>query len=228
MLNKQEELEDGDCTLVDNEIATGSPSLALKMPKNKTKFLPKTCKNSQNKVINKGKSSVKKSTDREFQVTINRLKKEQITLKTAIKILVDYSDESKLDELINKWQSISQKAMSYILNMTLLKINKMGGYEEFIKKEIEGEKRKLEYVLDDNIEQEMENVFESPEFQELNAAEQEEYREMMNDKIREMESNKEKELRKLDAKLQSASNKDLDMEELAKRLKVDHKLIFPQ
>lgn len=148
-------------------------------------------------------------------------------LREAIKILDNYDKEIKTRELIDKWRSITQAAMSYILNMTLCKIDKIGGYEELRKKEAKQKKKQLEYMMDDSMQDEMETILESDEFQQLPVEDQEEYKQMMEDKLKDFEAYKQQEFKKLEEESNLNTNKELDMEELSTRLKVDYSLVFP-
>ncbi|CCD25029.1 Mei5p NDAI_0E02120 [Naumovozyma dairenensis CBS 421] len=169
---------------------------------------------------------------------VNQIKsyeRENNELKRMQKFITnDYSrggGEGSTQQLIKKWRSISQMTMSYLLNSISCKIDKMGGYEEFIRKEFNMEKQKLEYHLDDGIRESYEEVMESEEFQNLNKDEQLEYQEQMENKLVELENFKTKQLERLENEFQSIIKNDsqggLDMKQLAKRLKVDYSLVFP-
>lgn len=164
----------------------------------------------------------------EYTRQINSYKMENNQLRQAIKVLKNYEQETKVLNLIDKWRGISQGGMSYMLNSTMLKILKMGGYEELKRKEIEAEKRKIEYQMDDSLQDEMDNVLESEEFQMLPEEDQEEYKKRMQDKIDEMEICKEKALAKLEEQVNSSANQEMTMQELAQRLKMDYELIFQE
>ncbi|AQZ18426.1 MEI5 (YPL121C) [Zygosaccharomyces parabailii] len=164
----------------------------------------------------------------ELKKQVDSYKKTNNQLGQAIKILRKYDQETKILLLIDKWRSISQGGMSYMLNSTLLKIDRMGGYEELRRKELEAEKRKIEYQVDDRLQDEMDNVLESEEFKALPDEDQEEYKARMQNRIDEMTIWKEKELLKLDEKLKSNSEKEMTMRELSQRLKVDYDLVFAE
>ncbi|CAL9729950.1 meiosis protein 5 [Monosporozyma unispora] len=148
-------------------------------------------------------------------------------LKEALKLLNNFDKEIRTKKLIQKWRNITQGVMSYILNMTLCKIDRIGGYEELRKKELKLQKKRLEYMLDDSMQDEVDNVFESEEFNQLPVDDQEEYKRVMEEKLKDFESHKAKELKKLEDEINSSANKEMDMEELAKRLKVSYPLVFP-
>ncbi|CCF59693.1 hypothetical protein KAFR_0H02840 [Kazachstania africana CBS 2517] len=149
------------------------------------------------------------------------------TMKQAIKILKKYDMELRTMELIDKWRSICDRSMSYILNFTVLKINKLGGYEEYKKREIGMEKAKIEYQMDTSFQEEVDTVLESEEFKSLSVDEQTEYRDQIDGKINEMESWKTSQLQKLDLQLENCQGKEMDMLELSKKLNVDYNLIYP-
>lgn len=164
----------------------------------------------------------------EYTRQMNSYKIENNQLDQAIKILKNYEQELNVMKLIDKWRVICQGGLSYLLNSTMLKILKIGGYEELKRKEIQAEKRKIEYQIDDSLRDEMESVVESEEFQMISEEDQAEYKKRMEDKIEEMEAWKEKALSKLDEQIKLSANQEMTMQELAQRLKVDYKLVFPE
>lgn len=159
-------------------------------------------------------------------LTINSFKKTKDSLLQAIKILKSIDKEEKTEKCIDKWRDVSVREMSYILNMTLLKINKMGGYEEFVRKEVEGEKDSLRYNSKNDFEEQMEDYFHSSEFQNLEPDEQERIKKEAADQIEIINEKMEKKLNKLNAKIEEAANRDFDMQDLCKRLQVDFHLVF--
>ena len=163
----------------------------------------------------------------ELTTQIKQYKKEISNITDAIKILNKYDKEIKTEELIEKWRSVCQKAMSYLFNSILFKIDKMGGYEEFITKEIEAEKARIEYQLDDSNSEEISDFLESEEFQNLPLDDQEECKMQLEEKKEEMERVKQKCLNKLDEKLEQCQGQEMTMQELSKRLKVEYELVFP-
>lgn len=158
----------------------------------------------------------------------NAYKRDANQLEQAISILKKYDQETNTLHLIDKWRGVSQGGMSYMLNSILVKIDKIGGYEELRRKELEAEKRKIDYQMDDRLQDEMDNVLESEEFLALPDGDQEEYKKSMQEKIEEMEAWKERELSKLDTEMKSSGNQEMTMKELSQRLKVDYNLVFPE
>ncbi|CCH61468.1 hypothetical protein TBLA_0E04130 [Henningerozyma blattae CBS 6284] len=154
------------------------------------------------------------------------LQKEITQLKTGIHILQNYEKELKVKELITKWRDVCQAGMSYMYNSAAIKIDRMGGFEEFRRKELENEKRRLEYQMDDSLQLEVDSILESEEFNNLTIDDQEEYKTQMNEKLEEMEKMKNSKLEALEAEMESSRNQTFTMQELAKRLKVDYKFIF--
>ncbi|KAG0657932.1 hypothetical protein C6P45_002304 [Maudiozyma exigua] len=229
---------DNDTTLV-----SSSPILKSKRSSFKTPFAKRVTKpcnennkfstsSNQDPFISSNKSTkVVLKTQRllynELTTQIKLYKKEISHINDAIKILNKYDKELKTDQLIEKWQSICQKAMSYLFNTTLFKIDKMGGYEEFIKKEIEAEKARIEYQLDDSIGNEISNFLESEEFKNLPLDDQEECKIQLERKRDEVERVKEKSLKILDQRLELCQGQEMTMKELARRLKVEYELVFP-
>lgn len=159
---------------------------------------------------------------------VKSYKRNNNQLDQAVKILKNYEQENKVMNLIEKWRNISQGGMAYMFNSTMLKISKMGGYEELKRKEMEVEKRKIEYQLDNSLQDEMDNVLESEEFQALPEEEQEEFKKRMQNKIDEMEVWKEKALSKLEDQVKLSANQEMTMQELTQRLKMDYQLVFPE
>ncbi|SCU85112.1 LAMI_0C10176g1_1 [Lachancea mirantina] len=159
---------------------------------------------------------------------INQLKRKILHLKSGIKILNSYEKETEVENLAFKWRRICQAGMAYMLNSTLIKIDKMGGYEELVRREIEAEKRKIEYQFSDNLEQDIENLLESEEFKMLSTDEQQEYRDKMDAKRQEVEDLQQKELQKLEEKLGKTRETQMTMQELARRLNVDYKMVFEE
>ncbi|CEP64096.1 Mei5p LALA0_S10e02168g [Lachancea lanzarotensis] len=173
-----------------------------------------------------GKRSKYVAEGRQTTDRIRQLKKENLTLESAIKILNTYSKEQEIERLIDKWRSICQAGMAYLLNSTLLKINKMGGYEELVKKEVEAEKRKLEYQFGDQLENEVEDVLESEEFKMMSALDQEELKRQIYDRKEEADKARQTEMEKLDFKVRASSVTEFTMKNLASRLKVNFDMIF--
>ncbi|QLL30904.1 hypothetical protein HG536_0A07190 [Torulaspora globosa] len=148
-------------------------------------------------------------------------------LKQAIKILESFETEERILDLISKWRGVSQAGMSYMLNSTLLKIDKMGGYEELLRRECEAEKRKIEYQFSDNLQEDMEAVFESEDFQALSEEMQQEYREQMMEQVKEAQIRKEKEFAEIELKMKQSAGQEMSMQELSKRMKLEYSMIFP-
>lgn len=159
------------------------------------------------------------------QIAIYR--KSNFQLQQATKILNEYEKEIKVLKLIQKWRAVAQAGMSFLLNSTLLKISKLGGYEKLVRKELEAKKRKIEYQVDDTMQDQMDEVLESEDFQILPEEDQQEYKDCMADKIQEAQSWKEKEFTRLEEEFRNCADQEMTMEELSKRLKVEYALVFP-
>lgn len=228
----------------DTTIVGSSPPRPFKIDQNKIKiFLKSPLSSERTPQVQVRKSVFKKSTvsneDRKL-VAENRLlcdelnkqigfyKKDNYQLKQAIKILKYYDEEEKVLLLIEKWRTICQAGMSFIMNSTLIKIARTGGYEELLRKEFEAAKRKLEYQVDDSFQNEMDELLESEEFQRLPEEVQQEYKDKAEEKIREAEVWKEKEFAKLENALKDKQSQEMTMKELSNRLKVEFELVFPE
>lgn len=146
--------------------------------------------------------------------------------KQALNILNNYEKELNTRRLIRKWRCITQGAMSYILNMTLCKIDKIGGYEELRKKEFDLQKKRLEYMMDDSMQDEMDTIIESEDFKSLPIDDQVEYQTMMDERLKNFQIHKQNELDRLEKQMNNTTNSEMNMEELAERLKVDYKMVF--
>ncbi|CUS20461.1 LAQU0S01e07096g1_1 [Lachancea quebecensis] len=157
---------------------------------------------------------------------IKKIRRDNTTLQNSLKILRKYERELEVLELIVKWRSICQAGMAYLMNSTLLKVNKMGGYEELIRKEVEAEKRRLEYQFAGRLQDEVDGVLDSEEFKALPESEQQWLRKDLQQKVDSNEKLQQNEIKKLDSKLNDSTNKQMTMQELANRLKVDYVLIF--
>ncbi|CAI4053190.1 Mei5p SKDI_16G1540 [Saccharomyces kudriavzevii IFO 1802] len=165
--------------------------------------------------------------DRELTKQLALLRQENNHLQQACKIL----GEDKITEnkkSVDKWRTICEMELSFILNSTLIKINRMGGYKDFLEKEMEAKKRRLEYQIDSGIEDQIYEVKESEDFKQLSEVEQQEWEGQMNEKLKELEKNKVMELEKLNKVLLDSEGKEFGMAELCTRLKLDYNLIFPQ
>ncbi|CDO95255.1 unnamed protein product [Kluyveromyces dobzhanskii CBS 2104] len=159
---------------------------------------------------------------------IRELAKKEVTLTRAVKVLQTYETELGTVELINKWRSVCQCGMSYLMNAILVKIDRMGGYEEFKRKEIEAKKRQVEYQYDDGIQQQMDEILDSPDFFHLPVEEKNEIREMMDEKAKEAEDMKQKQLEKYEKELKENGSNEMTLQELASKLKVDYDMLYLQ
>ncbi|KAL3232225.1 Meiosis protein 5 [Nakaseomyces bracarensis] len=146
-------------------------------------------------------------------------------LKQAIRI-IEENKLAKLQSLVQKWRTVSQKTMSYLHYSTLQKIEKMGGFERYREIEMEQKKRDVEVeVL--RYEEEMESFLESNDFSTLNEEDQIEYREQVESKMEELENMKEKKLLQIDTEFEDKTT-SFTMKELAQILKVQYNLVFPE
>lgn len=167
-----------------------------------------------------------KRMENEIDKEIRGLVKKESKLKRANQILSSYENEIKTKNLIQKWRSICQSGMSYLLNSVQLKIDRMGGYQEYKRKEVDAIKRQIEYKYDDSLQQQMDEILESPDFFHLPEEEKNEIRECMDERIKEVEEIKLKELEKVEKKLQQADIQEMTLQELASKIKVDYDLVY--
>lgn len=146
-------------------------------------------------------------------------------LKQAIKI-VDLEKLEKLEKLVKKWRLVSERTLSYLHYSTLQKIDRMGGYEKFQEMELDQRKKEVEDEVY-RYEEEMESFLQSNEFQMLNENDQIEYNNQVEAKTEELEKIKEKKLEQIEEEFE-AKDSTFTLKELAKLLKVDYNLIFPE
>lgn len=157
---------------------------------------------------------------------LRELNKRELSLKKANGILSAYCVETKTLELVTKWRVVCQCSMAYMLNAVKLKIDRMGGYQEFKRKEVESKKKRIDYQYDDSLQNQICEVLESPDYFHLPEEDKIEIKARIDEKIEEIESVKQKELLKLELEVEEAENKEFTMQDLATRLKVDHSLVF--
>lgn len=190
-------------------------------------------KTSQNRISKTINGLVDKPSNRSLSLQYNELRrqirekeKENDQMRDAIRILNKYDKDLQIEELIVKWRCVCQGSLSFLFNETLFKVDKLGGYEEFIRKEVDAEKARLEYQMDNSMEEEFSTLVESDEFQSLPPDDQEEYRARMEEQRHEAEILMEKSLKQLDKKISEASGKEMTLEELTKRLNVSYELVY--
>lgn len=194
------------------------------------KCSPQTQRNKQ--LSNDEESNLKilkeiRKVENEIDRDIRELAKKEVLLKRAVKVLETYSKEVKTLELIEKWRAICQCGMSYLHNSILMKIDRMGGYQEYRKKEMDAAKRQLEYYYDDGIQQQMEDILESPDFFHLPEEEKNEIRDRIDEKVKEAEEEKQKQLKKIESNFQAHDANEMTLEELASKIKVDFSMVYP-
>ncbi|KAH3902298.1 uncharacterized protein SCODWIG_03318 [Saccharomycodes ludwigii] len=159
-----------------------------------------------------------------LKLFLNELTKKEQQLKQCLKIIREYKKEEEVTMLTQKWYQVIQCELNYLMNSTLLKFDKMGGYDEFIKREVEFEKQKLEYQFDDSWDDQYKTITESEDFQALSIQEQDDYKEEIENKKLELENLKMKKIEEIESKL--VNRKEFDMKELCKMLNVDHDYVF--
>lgn len=160
----------------------------------------------------------------EYRRAIRRHEEEIRDIKQAIKIL-DEEKLEKLENLVEKWRLVSQKTISYLHFSTLQKIDKMGGFDRYRERELDQQRKQIEDEVF-RYEEEMESFLESSEFQMLNEDDKVEYKAQVEAKMEELEKIKEEKLSKVEAEFE-VKDSTFTMKELAKLLKVDYSLIFP-
>ncbi|KAF4006145.1 Double-strand recombination repair family protein [Saccharomyces cerevisiae] len=66
----------------------------------------------------------------------------------------------------------------------------MGGYKDFLEKEMEAKKRRLEYQIDNGMEDQICEIKESDDFRQLSEVEKQEWESQMNEQLKELEKKK--------------------------------------
>lgn len=164
-----------------------------------------------------------KRQDARLDMQIRRAKVKVESLKRAKQIL-QKTDVNKTSELIEKWRIAAGRASNYLLNAAVDKVNKIGGKQEFVRKEREKMKESLEYSIDNSFQDRIYDISHSEEFQELPETEQ--------DRILDgLEKEQEKALSEAERTFMENEDDEVDeeftMKDLYKRLKLDYKLVYP-
>lgn len=172
--------------------------------------------------------SAKEYTDeheRQLQRDILKYQSE-INLMKKIKKYRDSRESEKLEKLINKWKDIADKGSSFLYNEAKLKISRMGGMEEFRKRQKKSKLRKMKFEFDESLLYRIEEYMQTGEFKNLEKYEQGEI------------IAKKKELEKLSEKIESGEiledennkeneeSEEFTMVELYKQLGLDYNLVY--
>ncbi|CAI4054348.1 hypothetical protein SUVZ_16G1660 [Saccharomyces uvarum] len=219
----REDWLDKDKTLVEEEDEGANDDSSHKKKSNDGNRISKKSVKGLKEHLDKKEIAIR---NRESTKQLTLLRQENTHLQQACKILSE-DKITKNKQSIEKWRTVCEMELSFILNSTLIKINRMGGYKDFLEKEMEAKKRKLEYQIDNGMEDQLYEVRDSEDFKQLSEVEQQQWESQMNEQLKELEKSKEVELEKLNKVLLDSEGKEFDMAELCNRLKLDYKLIFP-
>lgn len=160
--------------------------------------------------------------ERQLQREILKYQSE-VNLMKKIKKYRETNDTEKLDRLIEKWRNIAEKGSNYLYNEARLKISRMGGLEEFRKKQKKSMLRKKKFEFDESLLYRIEEYMESEEYKNLDDYEKEEV------------ISRKKEIEEMSEKiengefLQDDESNDEDeftMKELYKQLGLDYSLVY--
>ncbi|GAV27301.1 hypothetical protein PMKS-000765 [Pichia membranifaciens] len=161
--------------------------------------------------------------ERQLQREILKYQSE-INLMKKLKNYRETNDTEKLDRLIDKWRDIAAKGSNYLYNEAKLKISRMGGLEEFRKKQKKTKLRKMKFEYDESLLYRIEEYMESEEYKNLDSYEKEEV------------ISRKKEIEEMSEKIEngdflSDDNDDdeedeFTMKELYKQLGLDYSLVY--
>ena len=160
--------------------------------------------------------------ERQLQREILKYQSE-INLMKKLKKYRETNDTEKLDRLIDKWRDIAAKGSNYLYNEARLKISRMGGLDEFRKKQKKTKLRKMKFEYDESLLYRIEEYMESEEYKNLDNYEKEEV------------ISRKKEIEEMSEKIENGdflSDNDDDeedeftMKELYKQLGLDYDLVY--
>lgn len=166
--------------------------------------------------------------ERQLRRDILKYQNEVNTMKQVKKYRAS-QESDKLEDLIVKWRDIAERASNYMLNEAKLKIDRMGGVDEFRKRQKKSKLRKMKFEFDENLLYRIEEYMESEEYKNLDTYDQEEIK----SKRREMQAMSEK-LERGEIPLGNEDQESEDdnesneftMKDLYKQLKLDYRLVY--
>lgn len=173
------------------------------------------------------------SSSEHFGENERQLKRDIIKLQTEINIMKkvkkyrDSGEHDKLIELIDKWKNIAEMASNYMFNQASVKVSRMGGMNEFRKRQKKSKLRKMKYEFDEGMLYRLEEYMESEGFRNLDKYDQNE----LLDRKAEMEKMSEK-IENGDIPLSDDDEEEEDggdeftMKDLYKQLGLDYELVF--
>ncbi|VEU21762.1 DEKNAAC102714 [Brettanomyces naardenensis] len=131
-------------------------------------------------------------------------------------------ENDELDQLIDKWRDAARAASNYMLNEARLKINKMGGIEEYRRKQQTSKLRKLKFQYDSTMLSEIEEYMNTEKYKNLDTFEKQE----VIDRKREIEKISEKiENGEYEAN-DEHNDSEFSMKELFGQLHLDYDLVW--
>lgn len=162
-----------------------------------------------------------------------QLRREIMKLQTEINIMKkvkkyrDSKDSRKLTMLIDKWKKNAEMASNYIYNQASMKVSRMGGMNEFRKRQKKSKLRRMKFEFDESMLYRLEEYMETEEFRSLDKYDQNELRskkiemEKMSEKI----ENGEILISDDDPENEEGSD-EFTMKDLYKQLGLDYELVY--
>ncbi|QPG74925.1 hypothetical protein FOA43_002263 [Brettanomyces nanus] len=160
-----------------------------------------------------------------------QLKREILKYRTILDKLAkikqrrEHKTVDDVDRLVDKWRNTAIAASNYMLNEARLKINKIGGIEEYRRKQQVSKLRKLKFQYDNNMLSEIEDYMKSDVYKVLDKYEKEQVRD------------RKKEIEKISEGIESGdypgsdkqqnNDNEFSMRELYAQLHLDYEIVYP-
>lgn len=170
------------------------------------------------------KSTFVEENERQLEREIQRYEQSIEKLKSIEKERSKDAKGDDLDGLIAKWRDAAKAASNYVLNDAKLKIDRMGGIEEYRKKQQGSRLRQLRFQYDTTALSELDDFMRSPKYKSLGKVEKEE----VEDRKRAIEKMGEKiEHGELPGGNSGGDlEKEFSMRELYGQLNLDYNLVY--
>lgn len=158
----------------------------------------------------------------------------EINLMRKIKQYRDSNESERLNELINKWRDIAEKASNYLYNQAKLKIDRMGGMEEFRNRQKKAKMSKMKFEFDQSVLYRIEEYMDTDEYKNLDVYQKKEVLsrkkelEEMSEKIENGEllsDSNENQTGHVDTDCVDEEN-EFTMKELYKQMGLDYNLVY--
>lgn len=140
-----------------------------------------------------------------------------------IKKCHDQPHDDALDEKIEQWQEVAKKASNYLLNEARNKITRMGGIDEYRRRQRESKLRKLKFQYDSTMLDRINDYMETSEYKSLDKYE----KQQVKDRKQQIEAMGEK---IAGGEFETEDDQDVDSEfslkELYAQLQLDYDMIY--